>query len=65
MSEIERLSHEGLYPALPIADKRGSGGGADPEPRPRAAPVAAKEQPMPERESTASTEPKTHIDEYA
>jgi hypothetical protein len=65
MSEIDRLSNSGLYPALPIADKRGSGGGGDSQLRPRP-PPAAVQQPAPqEQESTSGKDPKTTIDEYA
>jgi hypothetical protein len=64
MSEVDRLSNSGLYPALPIADKRsrkdGSAGQppaddktADKRPAPSAPP--AKDQPRP---------PKSLIDEY-
>jgi hypothetical protein len=65
MSEIDRLSNSGLYPALPIADKRGSGGGGDGQPRPRPAPAAAPEAAKQEQESTSGEDPKTSIDEYA
>jgi hypothetical protein len=65
MSEVDRLSNSGLYPALPIADKRGSGGGADGQPRPRPAPAAAPEAPKQEQESTRGKDPNTTIDEYA
>ena len=65
MSEIDRLSNSGLYPALPIADKRGSGGGADGQPRPRPAPAAAQAAPKQEPEPTSDKDPKTTIDEYA
>jgi hypothetical protein len=65
MSEVDRLSNSGLYPALPIADKRGSGGGADGQPRPRPAPAAAQAAPKQEPEPTSDKDPKTTIDEYA
>jgi len=65
MSEIDRLSHEGLYPALPIADKRESGGGADQQPRNHAGPIAAKVETEHPRESASGKEQKTTIDEYA
>jgi hypothetical protein len=67
MSEVDRLSNSGLYPALPIADKRsrkdkdGSGAerGLDKAPNapdPKAAAVPDPNQPRP---------PKSLIDEYA
>lgn len=66
MSEVDRLSNSGLYPALPIADKRrrqdGSGGqppdGKPPGPFSGAKPREAEDanQPRP---------PKSQIDEYA
>ena len=67
MSEVDRLSNSGLYPALPIADKRsrkdGSGAqpGADgksPEKRPPAeSPAAETRDP--------GRPPKSLIDDYA
>jgi hypothetical protein len=66
MSEVDRLSNSGLYPALPIADKRsrkdGSGGqpGADgkaADKRPPDAPAGeSRDPPRP---------PKSLIDDYA
>jgi hypothetical protein len=66
MSEVDRLSNSGLYPALPIADKRsrkeGSGGqpgdgkGADRRPSP-ATPAAETRDP--------ARPPKSLIDDYA
>jgi len=65
MSEVDRLSNSGLYPALPIADKRSrqdrSAGErpADkrpPKSEPKAAEVPDPNQPRP---------PKSLIDEYA
>jgi hypothetical protein len=66
MSEVDRLSNSGLYPALPIADKRsrkeGSGGhpagdgkGADKRSPPESS--AAAENP--------ARPPKSLIDDYA
>jgi hypothetical protein len=66
MSEVDRLSNSGLYPALPIADKRpsrdGSGGPprGDKQPPGKPAPAAGSEaEPAPPRP------PKSVIDEYA
>jgi hypothetical protein len=70
MSEVDRLSNSGLYPALPIADKRsrkdGSAGQPSTDKRPNdkapgngappAADAADPNQPRP---------PKSLIDEYA
>jgi hypothetical protein len=65
MSEVDRLSNSGLYPALPIADrqggKNGSAGKPPPDPRgtktePTAADPAEPNSPRP---------PKSLIDEYA
>ena len=64
MSEVDRLSNSGLYPALPIADKRPSrdnsggpaAGGKHPPDKP--APQAAAEP-------TTPRPPKSLIDEYA
>jgi hypothetical protein len=67
MSEVDRLSNSGLYPALPIADKRsrkeGSAGqpsadgkSADKHPPAAPAPVVGRDPPRP---------PKSQIDDYA
>lgn len=67
MSEVDRLSNSGLYPALPIADKRGrkdeSAGQPSaerrtnpPEPKGKGVEVADPNPPRP---------PKSQIDEYA
>jgi hypothetical protein len=63
MSEVDRLSNSGLYPALPIADKR-SRKDSDPSPNdkksnefaPQAGDKSDSHQPRP---------PKSLIDEYA
>jgi hypothetical protein len=63
MSEVDRLSNSGLYPALPIADKRSRKDGSAGQPpadgkadkRIPPAPSEAKDQPRP---------PKSLIDEY-
>jgi hypothetical protein len=66
MSEVDRLSNSGLYPMLPIADKRpsrdGSGGPArgDKHPPDKPAPQAGN-APDP----AAPRPPKSLIDEYA
>ena len=64
MSEVDRLSNSGLYPALPIADRRpsrhGSGGPSrgDKDPPPKPAPPAGNG-------SVPPSPPKSLIDEYA
>ena len=66
MSEVDRLRNSGLYPALPIADKRpsrdGSGGSprGDKQPPDKPAPPAASSQV-----SAGPRPPKSLIDEYA
>lgn len=64
MAEVDRLSNSGLYPALPIADKRGSSGNSQ---RP---PGNGSGKPEPEKPDTSATgshprPPKSIIDEYA
>ena len=64
MSEVDRLSNSGLYPALPIADKRSRQGGADQQPatpakRPSATPGGG------ETEDKSPRPPKSIIDDYA
>ena len=59
MSEVDRLSNSGLYPALPIEDKRSPKGGAEGAPHREKQPAdqsAAQSNPRP---------PKFLIDEYA
>jgi hypothetical protein len=66
MSEVDRLSNSGLYPALPVADKRpssdGSGGARRDDKQP-------PDKPMPQAESSPDPAtprpPKSLIDEYA
>jgi hypothetical protein len=66
MSEVDRLSNSGLYPALPIADRRSSKD--DPERRSRADQRPAAPPPK-ASENTDSAglprPPKSQIDEYA
>jgi hypothetical protein len=64
MSEVDRLSNSGLYPALPIADKRSRKDGGQPAPdgkstdkRPPASPAAETRDP--------ARPPKSLIDDYA
>jgi len=64
MSEVDRLSNSGLYPALPIADKKSRKDGSSQQPpaekRPGAAPTAG-ESPGP----NSPRPPKSLIDDYA
>jgi hypothetical protein len=65
MSEVDRLSNSGLFPALPIADRRSSKD--DKERRQRSdqgpdRPAARSDSPEP---GAAPRPPKSHIDEYA
>jgi hypothetical protein len=63
MSEVDRLSNSGLYPALPIADKRNRKDGSNQQPpadkRPSATPGAGESQDPKPRP------PKSLIDDYA
>jgi hypothetical protein len=61
MSEVDRLSNSGLYPALPIQDRQSQGGGKPP-PDPRARkPDDATSRPDPK----TPRPPKSIIDDYA
>ena len=65
MSEVDRLSNSGLFPALPIADRRSSKddreGRQRPDPRPD---TKSKSADTPASSGTPRP-PKSHIDEYA
>ncbi|MDB6086071.1 MAG: hypothetical protein JWN43_3952 [Gammaproteobacteria bacterium] len=65
MSEVDRLSNSGLYPALPIADRqRGkdeSGGKPSPDPHADKSGPQAGDRPDP----PGPRPPKSLIDEYA
>lgn len=64
MSEVDRLSNSGLYPALPIDDRRPSKDGAGAPPRGDKQPPdnsASGNAP----DSTPPRPPKSLIDEYA
>jgi hypothetical protein len=65
MSEVDRLSNSGLYPALPIADRRSSKD--DKERRQRSDEGPDKPPPKSTDSHDASTPrpPKSLIDEYA
>jgi hypothetical protein len=63
MSEVDRLSNSGLYPALPIADQRSRRNPGQPAPEER------PQDPAPEagggQDSKHPRPPKSLIDEYA
>jgi hypothetical protein len=64
MSEVDRLSNSGLYPALPIADKRNrkdGPAGQPPERQPKSPEGAAAQSP----DKNQPRPPKSLIDEYA
>jgi hypothetical protein len=67
MSEVDRLSNSGLYPALPIADKRPSREGSGAPPRSdKQPPEKTPPQPADDSDSTSNPRPpKSLIDEYA
>ena len=64
MSEIDRLSNSGLYPALPIPDKqrKKDESAGKPPPDPRAAQSGQKTAGSPD---AGPRPPKSIIDEYA
>ncbi len=67
MSEVDRLSNSGLYPMLPIADKRPSRDGSRGPPRDDKPPP---DKPAPQAGNGAADSgtprpPKSLIDEYA
>jgi hypothetical protein len=66
MSEVDRLSNSGLYPALPIADKRPSRDGSG---SPLRGDQQAPDKPSPQTAETTGPAtprpPKSLIDEYA
>jgi hypothetical protein len=66
MSEVDRLSNSGLFPALPIADRRSSKDDKERRQRSDQSPdkPASKSADTPEPGS-GPRPPKSHIDEYA
>jgi hypothetical protein len=63
MSEVDRLSNSGLYPALPIADRRNSQDEKERErPDPGANTPASKSA---DNSNSPPRPPKSLIDEYA
>ena len=66
MSEVDRLSNSGLYPTLPIADRRSSKDDKERRQRSDQGPdkPASKSADTPEPNG-GPRPPKSHIDEYA
>jgi hypothetical protein len=66
MSEVDRLSNSGLFPALPIADRRSSKDDKERRQRSDQGPdkPASKSADTPESNG-GPRPPKSHIDEYA
>ncbi len=64
MSEVDRLSNSGLYPALPIADKRSRKDGSNQQPPADKHPSATPDAGEPP-DSKSPRPPKSLIDEYA
>jgi hypothetical protein len=63
MSEVDRLSNSGLYPALPIADQRSRRNPGQPAPERRPQDPAAPEADA--QDAKHPRPPKSLIDEYA
>jgi hypothetical protein len=65
MSEVDRLSNSGLFPALPIADRRSSKDDKERRPRSDQSPDASTSKSADTPQSNGPRPPKSHIDEYA
>jgi hypothetical protein len=66
MSEVDRLSNSGLFPALPIADRRSSKDDKERRQRSDQGPDRPTANPSDVPESAATPKPpKSQIDEYA
>ena len=65
MSEVDRLSNSGLFPALPIADRRSSKDGREGGQRPDLPPDKPASKSADTDSSGTPRPPKSHIDEYA
>jgi hypothetical protein len=65
MSEVDRLSNSGLYPALPIADKRSSNDDKERRQRSDQGPGTAAAKSGTPDSASAPRPPKSLIDEYA
>jgi hypothetical protein len=65
MSEVDRLSNSGLYPALPIADKKDDRGASNGRSPPGSRREPPQSTPPEDSRPGGSRPPKTGIDEYA
>jgi hypothetical protein len=65
MSEVDRLSNSGLFPALPIADRRSSKDDKERRQRSDQGPDKPASKSVDPPESSGPRPPKSHIDEYA
>jgi hypothetical protein len=66
MSEVDRVSNSGLYPALPIADKRSRKDGSGGQPAADGKTADKRPPPAPAAESRdKGRPPKSLIDDYA
>jgi hypothetical protein len=68
MSEVDRLSNSGLYPALPMAEKRSRKdreGAPEEERRPKPPAADAVQPPAADGEAATPRPPRSRIDEYA
>ena len=65
MSEVDRLSNSGLYPALPIADKRSSRNGSQTPGRDERQPGKPSADSPAAAPAASPRPPKSLIDEYA
>jgi hypothetical protein len=65
MSEVDRLSNSGLYPALPIADRRSSKDDKERRQRSDEGPDKPPPKSNDAHETSTPRPPKSLIDEYA
>lgn len=65
MSEVDRLSNSGLYPALPIADRRSSKDDKDRRQRSDEGPDKPPPNSTDPHDNSKPRPPKSLIDEYA
>jgi hypothetical protein len=65
MSEVDRLSNSGLYPALPLGDKRQSRDQPDAKRSGDKPAAQSKRDDAAKAQSDAPRDPKSQIDEYA
>jgi hypothetical protein len=65
MSEVDRLSNSGLYPALPIADRRSSKDDKESQRSDRSPDLPAPQAGKTPQDPASQRPPKSIIDEYA